>query len=351
MKNLIIMLSIFIFIFIACQQEKSEKDQQVSEEIASTFDSTSLKTTQLDNDEVQSFFLKYKFFTGNSVRYRMSVISSNEQHLNADTNLTNVIEQKMIYVIDLKTISIDEDSTAELQCTFSSINIHAKANANEISYQSGSVKDSTEKMKFAEYEALVNNSFNIRINSTGEIKDVYKLDKIVDDYLGFRNLTDSVKTEEKTTLKSDLSIGSIKPLLEQIFREVPEHRMAVDSTWSYKRESIPVMVFQIHTENIYKISNLEQLGNDKLAVINGVVKTTVEGKQDYTERGIKYQFDKPVSSASGKIYFNIDKGLIQKSRTQTRVETSYKMEMPSPQEIKKGSVKQIVTNTNIVELL
>jgi hypothetical protein len=281
----------------------------------------------------------------------MTVISQNEQHLETDTTMTNLIEQKMIYLIDLKTISVDEDSTAEIQCTFSSINIHAKANANEISYQSGSDKDSTERIKFAEYESLVNNPFGIRISKLGEIKDIYKLDKIVDKYLSMKNLSDSVKTEDKALMKSDLSLGSIKPLLAQIFREVPEHIMSIDSTWSYKRETLPVIVFQIHYKNLYKIDNLEMFGDDKLAVINGTVETSVEGKQDYSERGVKYQFDKPVSSASGKIYFNLNRGLIQKSRTQTRMVTSYKMEMPTPQGTKNGNARESVTNTNVLELL
>ena len=93
------------------------------------------------------------------------------------------------------------------------------------------------------------------------------------------------------------------------------------------------------------------LGEEKLAVINGIVETSVEGKQDYTERGVTYRFEKPVSSASGKIYFNLDRGLIQKSRTQTRMETFYKMEMPTPQGTKKGNAKEIITNTNVLELL
>ena len=351
MKNLLILLPLFLFFITACQQKKSEEEQKVSKEIASTFDSTSLKTTQIKDDDSQSFFLRYKLIPGNSIRYRMTVISRNEQHLKTDTTMSNTIEQKMIYLIDLKTISLDEDSTAELLCTFSSINIHAKANDNEISYQSGSVKDSTEKIKFAEYESLVNNPFNIRVSKIGEVKDIYKLDKIVDQYLSLRNLSDSVKTEEKAKMKSDLSLGSIKPLLAQIFREVPEHIMSIDSTWSYKRETLPVMVFQIHYKNLYTIANLEMLGDEKLAVINGVVETTIEGKQDYSERGVKYQFDKPLSSANGKIYFNLDKGLIQKSRTQTRMETSYKMEMPTPQGTKKGNAQEIVSNTNILELM
>jgi len=140
-------------------------------------------------------------------------------------------------------------------------------------------------------------------------------------------------------------------LLVQILREVPGHELAKDSTWSYKRESLPVMVFQIDYTNLYKIEKLEMLGDDRVAIVDGVVQTKVTGNQSYSERGINYQFDKPITTASGKIYFNLDRGLIQKSRSQTRMESSYRMEMPTPQGIKKGSARESTSNVNVVELL
>jgi hypothetical protein len=140
-------------------------------------------------------------------------------------------------------------------------------------------------------------------------------------------------------------------LLVQILREVPENKLTKDSTWSFKRESLPVMIFQIDYTNLYKIEKLEMLGDDRIAIIDGVVQTKVTGNQTYSERGINYQFDKPITTANGKIYFNLDKGLIQKSRSETTMETSYRMEMPTPQGTKKGSAREQTTNINILELL
>ena len=351
MKYVLTLLILSILISFACQQKKGEEEQKSTEEMTSTFDSSALPTTKVDMDENQSFLLKYKFKPGESFKYRMTVISQNEQSIEADTSMAAIMDQTIIYILYFKTISLDKDSVAEMQCTFTSVNLKANVNGTEVSYQSGSLIDSTEKVKFAEYEAFLNNPFYIRVGKNGELIEIYKTDKIMNRFLSLRGLTDSLSTQDKVMFKEDMSNRSIKPLLVQILREVPGHQLAKDSTWSYKRESLPVMVFQIGYTNLYKIEKLEMLGDDRIVIIDGVVQTKVTGNQAYSERGINYQFDKPITNASGKIYFNLDKGLIQKSRSQTRMETSYRMEMPTPQGTKKGSAREITSNTNVLELL
>ena len=351
MKYLVILYLFSAIVFSACQQKNTKEEQKPTEEVASTFDSSALPTTKADMDEDQSFLLKYKFTPGESFKYRMTVISQNEQSIEADTTMTATMDQTLIYIINFKTLSLDKDSVAELQCTFTSVNLKANANGTEVSYQSGSIIDSTEKVKFAEYESFLNNPFNIRIGKNGELIEIYKTDKIMNRFLSLRSLTDSLTTQDKVMFKEDMSNRSIKPLLVQILREVPEYKLAKDSTWSYKRESLPVMVFQIDYTNLYKIEKLEMLGDERIAIVDGIVQTKVTGDQAYSERGINYQFDKPITSASGKIYFNLDKGLIQKSRSQTRMETAYRMEMSTPQGTKKGSAREVVASTNVLELL
>ena len=351
MRYILTLVLLTTLFFFSCQQKKTEDEQKSTEEIASTFDSSALPTTNVEIDENQSFFLKYNFTPGESFKYRMTAISQNEQSIEADTSMTATMDQTLIYVINFKTLSLDKDSVAELQCTFASVNLKANVNGNEVAYQSGSLIDSTEKVKFAEYESFMNNPFNIRVGKNGELIEIYKTDKIMNRFLRLRGLADSLNAQDKAMFKEDISNRSIKPLLVQILREVPEHQLAKDSTWSYKRESSPIMIFQVDYTNLYKIEKLEMLGDDRIALIDGVVQTKVTGNQTYSERGVNYQFDKPITSASGKIYFNLDKGLIQKSRTQTRMETSYRMEMPTPQGTKKGSAREIISNTNVLELL
>jgi hypothetical protein len=351
MKYIIITILMSALLFVSCQQKKNEENQKKEIELTSTFDSSALKTTQAAVDKNQLFLLKYKFIPGASFRYRMSVISHNEQSIHADTNMTSILDQTLIYIINFKTLSLDEDSVAELLCTFTSVNLKANVNGKEINYQSGLNMDSTEKSKFAEYEALVNNPFNIRVGKNGTLVEVYKTDKIMNRYLSLRGLEDSLTTQDKVLFKEDMSNRSIKPLLVQIVREVPDHKIGLDSTWSYKRESLPILVFKIDYTNVYKIEKLEMLNNDMIAVINGNVQTKITGEKTYSEKGVNYQFDQPITSAAGTIYFNIDRGLVQKSRTETRMQNSYRMEMMTPQGNKKGSATEKTSNINVLELL
>ncbi len=351
MKNILTITLLALLLFCSCKKEKSNEEQKAPEEITSTFDSTALATTSVDESEDQSFFFRYKFTPGESFKYRLTTISVREQSITADSTMSDRLDQTIIFIMNFKTLSLDADSVAEMECTFSSVNLKANANGINVTYQSGAKMDSTERQKFPEYESFVNNPFNLRVGKHGEIIDIYKIDKIMNKFLSMRGLADSLTAQEKIMAQQDLTSRSIKPLLAQIFREVPEHKMAKDSTWSYKRESMPIVVFQVDYENLYKIEKLEMLGDEKLAVIGGMVKTKVSGKQTYSERGINYKFEKPVTTAGGKIYFNLNKGLIQKSRSQTNLHNSYTMEMPTPEGVKKASAKEVSSNVNVIELL
>lgn len=351
MKNILSIVLLSVVIFVSCQKEKTNEDQKAPEEVASTFDSTALATTSVDDNEDQSFLFRYKFTPGESFKYRLTTISEREQSITTDSTISDNLSQTIIFIINFKTLSLDADSVAELECTFSSVNLKANANGIAVNYQSGAKMDSTERQKFPEYESLLNNTFSMRVGKQGEIIDIYKIDKIMNKFLSMRGLLDSLTAQDKVMAQQDLTSRSIKPLLAQIFREVPEHRMAKDSTWSYKRESLPIMVFQVDYENLYKVESLEMLGDEKLAVISGVVKTNVSGKQTHSERGISYKFNKPITTAGGKIYFNLNKGLIHKSRSQTNLQNSYTMEMPTPEGVQKASAKEVSSNINVIELL
>jgi len=336
-------------LFFGCDDKKTNEEQ--TEEINLTqVDSSDLVTTDVE-DEDESFFFRYKFNEGESFNYRLTVIQESNQNIEADTSITQSFKQTIKYAINFRVTELDEDSVAELKCTISAINLDADLNGEKVTYKSGSTLDSLDVIKFAEYEALVNNQFRLRVSSLGEVKDVYRVDKIFNKYLDLRNAQDSLNTEQKDAVKNDLVNAVLKPLMGQIIRVMPGKQMGKDSSWTYSKAAMPMMVFQIQYTNLYTVENLELLDGEKLAVINGTIKTNVTGDPNYSEQGINYVFEKPVSSASGKVYFNLDKGLVQKSKTETRLETAYTMEMPTPQGLMKGSTKEVIINKNILELL
>jgi len=112
-----------------------------------------------------------------------------------------------------------------------------------------------------------------------------------------------------------------------------------------------MMVYQVSYENIYKVTSLEKLGNDRIAVVEASINSVVTGDDKASEGGVTYTFTKPVTSGEGKIYFNIDKGMVQKSKTTTNVTFSMTMEAMSPQGMQKGVRRDKNVSTNILELL
>lgn len=347
-KNILIIIVLAILLFGCDNKKPAEKE---TKEINLTqVDSSDLITTEVE-DENESFFLRYEFNEGESFNYRLTVISQSEQNIEADTSITQSFNQTVKYAINFQVAELDEDSVAELKCTISAINMNADLNGENVTYKSGSSLDSSDVFRFAEYEALVNNPFRLRVTPLGEVADVYSVDKIFTQYLELRNMQDSLKADQKDLVKNDLVNAMLKPLMGQIIREMPDKQMGKDSSWTYSKAAMPMMVFQIQYTNLYTVENLELLDGEKLAVIGGKIKTNITGDPNYSEQGINYVFEKPVSSASGKVYFNLDKGLVQKSKTETRMETAYSMEMQTPQGMRKGRTQEVIINKNILELL
>ncbi len=338
-------------LLISCGEKDKKADVQNTTQVVSTYDSTDLKTQEISNPD-ESFTFGYGFTKGEKYDYRLTVISQSVQTVEGDTNFTRSFEQSIRYLLELDPVQIEKDSTTELQITCKSFNLEVNGNGQNIKYTSSGNPDSADAVKYAEYEAFVNNPFSIRISKSGQILDVMRAERVSNKFLELRGVADSVKAEEKSMIKDDLVKNIIKPLLAQIVREYPETKVAKDSSWQKQLSPVQIMTFQVQYTNTYKVEKLESLNGDKIAVVSGSVKSKVDGKTSYTdERGIKYQFKKPVSTANGKVYFNLSKGLVQKSKTQTTMESEYTMEMQTPTGLRKGKTHEIITNKNILELL
>ena len=347
MKYFSYLLIIFLF-FNGCGEKTEEKP--VDTKNLMTYDTSDVKTTALDNPD-QNFFLRYKFRKDKEYRYRIAALSENMQSIQMDTIITQQIKHNTIYILSLKPIEIEEDSTMEINCSFTSIKLDAQMNGQSFSYQSGVTKDSLELTKYSLYESILNNPFTLRINKLGEILEIYRVDRIINKFLELSNNKDSLTTDEKNYLKQELVHGSITPTLTQIFRKVPDIQVAKDSLWRYTQPVASLPPFQIQNINIYKITALEKMENDKIALLEASLDTKISGKTEFTEQGISIKYRQPVTEASGKIYFDVTGGYILKSKTRTRLDISHTREANTPRGKQKGTWSEITVNSNIVELL
>jgi len=347
MKHLLILL-LFIFILVGCKKEDN-KPVESADKYAT--DTTEIKTTQLENQNEQ-FYIKYAFDKGKDYEYRLTNIAENTQTINAnDTLLSQRVKQTLTYLIKLKVLDIDVDSIYEVSFTITSVKLEADANGEKFYFESSTSKDSMARVRYSEYVAVLNNPFNIRVSKTGEIVEIYKADRIVNEFLKLKGAADSVTTAEKDYLKKDMIERALKPIVVQVFRQLPNKMMAKDSLWTNPQEPTKLMVFQVQNTSTYKIKSLELFNNDKIAVIDAGLKTNISGNNKVTDRGATYVFNKPTTYAEGKIYFNLAKGCVQKSKTNSKIQISYSMEVPTPKGIEKGMKSEIVLNTNILELL
>ena len=247
--------------------------------------------------------------------------------------------------------NIEDDGITEAEIKINSIKLDASANGQKFEFESGKDTDTAKIKQFAEFYAMYNNSFSIRFNKIGEVLEVYKADRISNKFLEIKGAADSLSANDKNMVKQELINGVLAPIVTQIIRKVSDKEVYKDSTWEIKQSPIPLMVYQINYTNTYKIASVDKVDNDRVAVIDANIKFTYTGESKVTQRNVSYNFKKPISTAEGKIYFDIDKGLQLKSRTKTRLELSYSMEGNTPQGKQKGTRLDIVSNTNILELL
>jgi hypothetical protein len=347
MKQLLIILSIILF-FVGCSKET---EKPVEGKDIYSVDTTEMKTVQLENQN-ELFHIKYGFEKGKDYNYRLTNIAENTQQVNAnDTILSQTVRQNLTYLLNLKVLDIDIDSIYEVAFKVTSVKLEADANGEKFYFESGTSKDSLDKVRYSEYIAVLNNPFNVRVSKIGELIDVYKTDRIVNEFVKLKGVADSISAAEKDYLRKDMIERALKPIVVQIFRQLPNKMVAKDSLWTNPQEPTKLMVFQVQNTSTYKVKSLDLFNNEKIAVIDAGLNTVISGNNKVTDRGATYTFKKPITNAEGKIYFNLNKKCIQKSQTNSLVQISYTMEVPTPKGIEKGIRTEVVVNTNILELL
>jgi hypothetical protein len=346
-KKLLI-LPILILLTFGCGESNEEPKQP--DEQAYQFDSTDLKLEKLEEEEA-SFSLKYKFNKGDKFSYRFTSISSNQQSLEMDTLISALVKQTITYLFDLTISEVDKNGVADITINIKSIKLDADINGEKIDFNTSTPPDSIQKVEFTENYSLTGNPFEIRVDSKGEIIEFSKVDRVVNTFLELREMQDSATVEDKNMLKNNFIQGMIKPLALQLFRILPTQPVAKDSSWSIIQQPMSVMVYQLQNENIFTVSAFEKLGKDRIAVVDATINSKITGDDKVTEGGVTYTFKKPQTLAEGKIYFNVDRGLIIKSRTKTEVTTDVTVEGMTPQGMQKTNRRDKNANTNLVELL
>lgn len=135
-------------------------------------------------------------------------------------------------------------------------------------------------------------------------------------------------------------------MLQQFFRRLPNKKIGKDSTWTFSYPSA-LMVYKLNNTTTYTVRNFLKLDDELLANIDLSLSTSYEGKNKVSERGVNYTFSEPKISGAGNILFNVDKGIMQKAETNTKLELKLLMEATGMT----ATRKDFSGNTNYIELI
>jgi hypothetical protein len=342
MKKLII---VFLSALLIAGCGKKNQDQKKASSEPKQF------TTTVDNDHPANVALKYSLKKGQKYSFKLTSITNQIQSVKADSSMKQQLSQNVAYYVDVYVENVDNDGSMSLKATVNSVNMNAETGGKKFSYHTGQKLDSLDKMKYMEYEILTNNPFNLKLSSKGEILELYNTYKIVDKLISYQKYKGKVTQEQKQQLQNSISEGMLKPVLQQLFRLLPDHNVGIDSVWTHSNPG-KLAVFEIVNIAKYKLTSFEKTGNDKLAVYDAGLEMKCKGKNKFTQNDVDYNFDNPKAQGSGKVYFNMTKGCVQKSSTKTVINTSLMMTgKKGAASGKKMTRRDYMESTNILELL
>ncbi len=346
MKNLIILI-IASLLLISC----GKNDKPVEKKIGDKPDTSGVLNVSKDDAPPANINLTYQLKKDNSYVYRLTSLSTTLQNVISDSTMKNTIKQSITYVFKMDVNDVETDNVMDIKINIQSVKLDATANGHKYKYESGAKLDSTERLRYVEYEAVLNNPFSIRLDPKGEILEVYRLEKIVNKFLSIQGVLDSVTTAQKKEFQTSIAETAIKPLLQQIFRILPSKNVGKDSVWS-NQYGTRLSVFDVTNIAKYKLKDFAKLEDNRLAVIDAGLEIIAKGKNKVSEKGVNYDFKTPEATGSGTIYFDLTKGCVVKAKTTSKLRMSMTMQMPkSPRGPMKATRNDYVENTNVLELL
>ena len=348
MKKLLVLALLMLPLFVGCK--KSEEPKKEGKTFSTTFDSSDIKTIPITDGSFSSVDLKYSLKKGSEYNYRLTSITNDDQSIVADTSVSQIIKQTLTYLLKLSIKDVDKDGVMEIDFTFTSVKLAASGNGKTFSYQSGGKLSADEKLRYADYEAIINNPFTARVGAKGDILEFFRTDRIANKILELKGLKDSVSLEEKKMLQQQISEGALRPLLSQVFRKLPDNQVKKDSSWSLTNPPAQLPFFEMTNTIKFRITSFEKYNDNNLAVIDA----GLSSQYRISERAkqAKVTVKSPSYTGEGKIYFNLSKGLVEKSKTNLYLTIEMSMNAPSRTGgMQKVTQKQFTKTTNILELL
>lgn len=349
MKFLYSVLLITLFLYFGCSNEE-KKDPVLTGDKIFEIDTSDIASIPIEIDSNQTFLLRYDFIKGKKYNYRYSTVSKNERTIIGEDTLKINSEQTAVYLIEFLLNNKIDDSTLLIDVTYKEIKVDVNMNGEKYSYISTN-KTGNNIEQFGEFEAMLNNTFSVLLNTKGEVKEISNVSGIINKLLTNEGIIDSVTEQQKKQMEMEFAEVSLKKIFIQLFRELPKEEINKNFKWSIKQPVVKMPIFTVNSTVNYNVNNFEKFGEDNLLVYDANVSTVVSDEFKYGDANTKINIEGTNVSGSGRIYFNTSKGCIHKSRINTKVKYTQRTEVKQGNKSVVERVTENMSNTFIWELL
>lgn len=338
--GLIIVFIIFISfaLFGGCGEKKDGKtDGSKMDSVAS---SLIKKDSLTGKDKVM---LRYVVKPGEKFNYRINVKTSRTAKGTATKDQEQKEENEMNYFYSKEVKDIDASGYVTFTTTVDSINITSSFGTEKRVYNSNVNDSNLHSRDFFEYTALIKSPFYMRVSPTGEITDMFGLEKIYDNI--FKELGDTLSEQEKSRIKDSFGKDAITEIMQQEYQIFPGTEVITDSSW-VKSFTTMAIVFEVLNNAKYTFKGLENKDGKVLANIEAMLNVEFKNKEA-KEGGIKATLEDSETSGSGKIQVNLSRGCVQHKETSTLLKMNMKLSAQGQSEIS----HQGITTSIVVSLL
>lgn len=304
-KFAIIILAISIFALFGCGEKKNDATDKAAGGAAQK---------KIDYKSGDEYFLKYGFTPGIKYTYKVTSTSENIQSQGPQSQSSKI---DLKYSLTIDPMSVDTSGEIDLKIKFNYMKVDAAIGDQKLSYDSENPADTAKRRipAFAEYVAFQNADFATRINASGEVMEIFRVDNILKNILAenAEKVNDNIKNQLRANIEDQL-----RSIAQQLFQYLPQSGVKINSGWE---KTTIEKLGEDDAKNIaeYKLTSVENKNGKEIATVTADLKSETAKRKSVENKGAKYDFDKPVIGGKGTIEFDLESGIVVKRDLLTNV--------------------------------
>ncbi len=347
MKFLFSLLIVLALFSAGCRKKVDNPSGQQPQNVVA-LDSADVKTSPVSG-QANEAKLMYAPQKGSEFVYVLTAMGKDYSTLKADTVMENKVESKMTYKFSVAVTDVETDGALTMNVTFLAVTLDAGSTQEKVHYQSSEKHDSATIQKFFQYEALVNNTFGLRVKNDGEILEVFKSDKIIDKMVQLSKMPKAPSPQEKAQIKSQVEQSVLLPTVQQIFRKLPANTVAVNHTWNLNFDLPINQIISFNTNQIFKFKGIEMLNDNKVARIDIGAEAKPEVNPKAKEQGI--EVETATMNGKGTAFFDLTANMMSYGKTKLSIHSIIKAKNKGPKGIVSISQSTVSEKVNIFRLV